>query len=101
MLPVSCGEGRARNVSEASPEQLGWYRGFSISLRDGSFRKGVTLADALNCLPVPERATESPFRMSMQNVYKVGGVGTVGVGVVLAGAVKDGEAARAPSMHPL
>ena len=52
--------------------------------------KGVTLLDALDCMEVPKRPTEKPLRLPLQDVYKIGGIGTVPVGRVETGVMLPG-----------
>merc|ERR1711881_585758 len=60
--------------------------------------KGPTLLEALDALEPPKRPTEKPLRLPLQDVYKIGGIGTVPVGRVETGVVKPGiQAAFAPS----
>jgi elongation factor 1-alpha len=42
--------------------------------------KGPTLIEALDSLEVPKRPSEKPLRIPLQDVYKIGGIGTVPVG---------------------
>ena len=42
--------------------------------------KGPTLLEALDNLHAPKRPTDKPLRVPVQDVYKIGGVGTVPVG---------------------
>merc|ERR1712063_217321 len=60
--------------------------------------KGPTLLEALDALEPPKRPTEKPLRLPLQDVYKIGGIGTVPVGRVETGIVRPGiQAAFAPS----
>merc|ERR1711862_516743 len=60
--------------------------------------KGPTLLEALDKIVPPKRPTEKPLRLPLQDVYKIGGIGTVPVGRVETGVVKPGiQAAFAPS----
>jgi elongation factor 1-alpha len=52
--------------------------------------KGPTLLDALNKIEPPKRPTEKPLRLPLQDVYKIGGIGTVPVGRVETGILKPG-----------
>jgi elongation factor 1-alpha len=52
--------------------------------------KGPTLIDALNALVAPKRPTDKPLRLPLQDVYKIGGIGTVPVGRVETGILKPG-----------
>jgi elongation factor 1-alpha len=81
-VPISGWEGD--NMIDRSPN-MAWY-------------KGPYLLEALdNCQP-PKRPTEKPLRLPLQDVYKIGGIGTVPVGRVETGIIKPGiHAAFAPS----
>merc|ERR1711943_181138 len=52
--------------------------------------KGPTLLEALDLLDAPERPSEKPLRLPLQDVYKIGGIGTVPVGRVETGKIKAG-----------
>merc|ERR1719327_532459 len=51
---------------------------------------GPTLIDALDALRPPKRPSEKPLRLPLQDVYKIGGIGTVPVGRVETGTLKAG-----------
>merc|ERR1712032_502696 len=51
---------------------------------------GPTLIDALDNLRPPKRPSEKPLRLPLQDVYKIGGIGTVPVGRVETGVIKAG-----------
>jgi len=65
------------NMLEKSPN-MPWY-------------KGPTLLEALDALEAPKRPTEKPLRLPLQDVYKIGGIGTVPVGRVETGVMKPGD----------
>ena len=52
--------------------------------------KGPTLIEALDKIEPPKRPTEKPLRLPLQDVYKIGGIGTVPVGRVETGILKPG-----------
>ncbi|NHJ86536.1 MAG: elongation factor 1-alpha [Asgard group archaeon] len=52
--------------------------------------KGPTLMEALNEFSVPEKPTNKPLRMPIQDVYAIKGVGTVPVGKIESGTLKPG-----------
>jgi len=52
--------------------------------------KGPTLLEALNQVDVPKRPSDKPLRLPLQDVYKIGGIGTVPVGRVETGVLKPG-----------
>jgi len=64
------------NMLEPS-ENMPWY-------------KGPTLIEALDALRPPKRPSEKPLRLPLQDVYKIGGIGTVPVGRVETGTLKPG-----------
>lgn len=73
-VPISGWHGD--NMIEKSPN-LSWY-------------KGPTLLEALDTIVPPKRPTEKPLRLPLQDVYKIGGIGTVPVGRVETGILKPG-----------
>jgi len=52
--------------------------------------KGPTLIEALDSLVEPVRPSDKPLRLPIQDVYKIGGIGTVPVGRVETGILKPG-----------
>ena len=50
--------------------------------------KGPFLLEALDLVTPPERPTNKPLRLPLQDVYKIGGIGTVPVGRVETGILK-------------
>ncbi|CAA6661812.1 unnamed protein product [Spirodela intermedia] len=73
-VPISGFEGD--NMIERSTN-LDWY-------------KGPTLLDALDQISEPKRPSDKPLRLPLQDVYKIGGIGTVPVGRVETGVLKPG-----------
>ncbi|KAG6760336.1 hypothetical protein POTOM_036847 [Populus tomentosa] len=73
-VPISGFEGD--NMIERSTN-LDWY-------------KGPTLLDALDQIQEPKRPSDKPLRLPLQDVYKIGGIGTVPVGRVETGFIKPG-----------
>jgi len=73
-VPISGWHGD--NMLEKSAN-LAWY-------------KGPTLLEALDNLLPPKRPSEKPLRLPLQDVYKIGGIGTVPVGRVETGVLKPG-----------
>jgi elongation factor 1-alpha len=60
--------------------------------------KGPTLLMALDGVNPPKRPTDKPLRLPLQDVYKIGGIGTVPVGRVETGVIKPGmQCCFAPS----
>jgi elongation factor 1-alpha len=64
------------NMLERSPN-MAWYT-------------GPTLLEALDAVTPPKRPTDKPLRLPLQDVYKIGGIGTVPVGRVETGILKPG-----------
>jgi elongation factor 1-alpha len=56
-----------------------------------SWWKGPTLIEALDSIEEPKRPVEKPLRIPVQDVYKIGGIGTVPVGRVETGVLKPGQ----------
>jgi elongation factor 1-alpha len=73
-IPISGWQGD--NMLERSPSTT-WY-------------KGPILIEALDNIIPPKRPTEKPLRLPLQDVYKIGGIGTVPVGRVETGILKPG-----------
>ncbi|CAI9770833.1 unnamed protein product [Fraxinus pennsylvanica] len=73
-VPISGFEGD--NMIERSTN-LDWY-------------KGPTLLEALDQIQEPKRPSDKPLRLPLQDVYKIGGIGTVPVGRVETGVIKPG-----------
>jgi elongation factor 1-alpha len=74
-VPVSAFIGD--NVAKKSPK-LSWYN-------------GPTLYEALDTFHVPPQLTDKPLRLPVQDVYTITGIGTVPVGRVETGILKNGE----------
>jgi len=73
------------NMLEKSPNMPWW--------------KGLTLLEALDSLTPPKRPSDKPLRIPLQDVYKIGGIGTVPVGRVETGVLKPGQVVTfAPAM---
>jgi len=53
--------------------------------------KGPTLLEALDSIQEPKRPVDKPLRIPLQDVYKIGGIGTVPVGRVETGILKPGQ----------
>jgi elongation factor 1-alpha len=69
----------------------GWVGDNMISRSDNmKWYKGPTLLEALDAIVPPKRPTDKPLRLPLQDVYKIGGIGTVPVGRVETGILKPG-----------
>lgn len=66
-----------------------WYKGWEKETKAGVV-KGKTLLEAIDSIEPPARPTDKPLRLPLQDVYKIGGIGTVPVGRVETGIIKPG-----------
>jgi len=73
-IPISGWTGD--NMLERSPN-MKWY-------------KGPIMIEALDNITPPTRPSDKPLRLPLQDVYKIGGIGTVPVGRVETGILKPG-----------
>ncbi|KAL7469578.1 hypothetical protein ACHAXS_009833 [Conticribra weissflogii] len=81
-IPTSGWEGD--NITEKSTNMT-WY-------------SGPTLLEALDAISAPKRPTEKALRIPIQDVYRIGGIGTCPVGRVETGVMKPSITAKfAPS----
>jgi len=76
------------NMIEESPN-MPWFKGWQKETKAGA-SKGKTLLDAIDAIEPPQRPTDKPLRLPLQDVYKIGGIGTVPVGRVETGTIKAG-----------
>merc|ERR1712096_451922 len=81
-IPISGFEGDNMISKEGSnnKDNMPWY-------------KGPTLLEALDQAKPPKRPVDKPLRLPLQDVYKIGGIGTVPVGRVETGCIKPGMVA--------
>ena len=87
-VPISGWHGD--NMIEPSTN-MSWYKGWTTVVgKEKKESKGTTLLDALDNITPPERPTDKPLRLPLQDVYKIGGIGTVPVGRVETGILKPG-----------
>jgi len=70
-------------------DNMKWFKGWSVERKEGN-AKGTTLIEALDSILPPSRPTDKPLRLPLQDVYKIGGIGTVPVGRVETGIIKPG-----------
>jgi elongation factor 1-alpha len=68
-------------------EKMPWYKGWSVERKEGN-ASGKTLLEALDAIVAPSRPTDKALRLPLQDVYKIGGIGTVPVGRVETGILK-------------
>ena len=85
-VPISGWHGD--NMLEASPK-MPWFKGWKV-IKDKKDVTGMTIMDALDNIEPPKRPTDRPLRLPLQDVYKIGGIGTVPVGRVETGTLKAG-----------
>jgi elongation factor 1-alpha len=67
-----------------------WYKGWEKETKVGGKSTGKTLLEAIDSVDPPERPSGKPLRLPLQDVYKIGGIGTVPVGRVETGIIKPG-----------
>merc|ERR550519_3291127 len=73
---------------EAS-KNMGWFKGWKVERKEGN-ATGTTLLEALDAIIPPSRPTDKPLRLPLQDVYKIGGIGTAPGGRVETGIIKPG-----------
>jgi len=91
-VPISGWHGD--NMLEPS-KNMPWYKGWTKKeiLGKGKEPKvltGTTLLEGLDSISAPTRPNDKPLRLPLQDVYKIGGIGTVPVGRVETGEIKPG-----------
>merc|ERR1712126_357211 len=85
-VPISGWHGD--NMLQTS-SNMSWYKGWNVERKEGK-ASGTTLLEALDAIIPPARPTDKPLRLPLQDVYKIGGIGTVPVGRVETGIIKPG-----------
>merc|ERR1712026_164389 len=91
-VPISGWHGD--NMLEPSTN-MSWYKGWTKKTlpekgKEQKTLEGKTLLEALDSIEPPKRPTDRPLRLPLQDVYKIGGIGTVPVGRVETGEIKPG-----------
>merc|ERR1712126_284596 len=86
MIPISGFHGD--NMLEKSTN-MDWWKKQKIESKTSKY-EFETLFDALDNIIPPTRPTDKPLRLPLQDVYKIGGIGTVPVGRVETGVIKPG-----------
>ncbi|KAE8282307.1 Elongation factor 1-alpha [Larimichthys crocea] len=66
-------------------KKMNWFKGWKTE-----HSSGTTLLEALDAILPPKRPTDKALRLPLQDVYKIGGIGTVPVGRVETGILKSG-----------
>ena len=104
---VNYGEGRFNEIKKEigdylkkigyNPDKIpfipisGWVGDNMIEKSDNmAWYKGPCLLQALDALEPPKRPKDKPLRLPLQDVYKIGGIGTVPVGRVETGVIRPG-----------
>jgi len=85
-VPISGWHGD--NMLEESANMT-WFKGWTKESKAGN-KSGRTLLEAIDQIEPPSRPTDKPLRLPLQDVYKIGGIGTVPVGRVETGVIKAG-----------
>merc|ERR1711937_442133 len=85
-VPISGWHGD--NMIEATTN-MPWYKGWEQEAKERK-ASGKTLFEALDNILPPSRPKDKPLRLPLQDVYKIGGIGTVPVGRVETGIIKPG-----------
>merc|ERR1712209_91973 len=83
-VPISGWHGD--NMIEPSTN-MPWYKGWNKEMKEGKF-SGKTMFEALDAIIPPTRPSDKPLRLPLQDVYKIGGIGTVPVGRIETGILK-------------
>merc|ERR1711884_771362 len=86
-VPISGWHGD--NMIEPSAN-MSWYKGWDKETKEEGKQSGKTLFEALDSIIPPQRPSDKPLRLPLQDVYKIGGIGTVPVGRVETGIIKPG-----------
>merc|ERR1712001_14591 len=86
IVPISGFNGD--NMLEKS-DNMPWWKKTKIERKTGNY-EFETLFDVLDNIDPPTRPTDKALRLPLQDVYKIGGIGTVPVGRVETGTLKPG-----------
>jgi len=90
-IPISGFKGD--NVDVFSDTNLKWWKGMTVKSGPKGKEKDNNvkcLVEALDNVTEPNRPNGKPLRLPLQDVYKIGGIGTVPVGRVETGIIKPG-----------
>ncbi|KAM9237559.1 LOW QUALITY PROTEIN: elongation factor 1-alpha 1-like [Dugong dugon] len=85
-VPVSGWSGD--NTLEPSAN-MPWFKGWKVTHKDGNASRTMLL-EALDCILPPTCPTDKPLCLPLQDVCKIGVIGTVPVGRVEIGVLKPG-----------
>jgi len=90
-VPISGWHGD--NMIEES-KNMSWFKGWNIERKNAEGKEekpsGKTMIQALDAIMPPTRPVDKALRLPLQDVYKIGGIGTVPVGRVETGIIKPG-----------
>lgn len=78
------------DVSSNCPWYKGWQKEWLDENKVKKTAAGKTLLEAIDAIDPPKRPTTEALRLPLQDVYKIGGIGTVPVGRVETGVIKPG-----------
>merc|ERR1712029_1052068 len=84
-VPISGFQGD--NMIEKS-DKMSWFAGWKVEKPKAA--SGFTLLEALDNIQPPTRPSDKTLRLPLQDVYKIGGIGTVPFGRVETGIIKPG-----------
>ncbi|XP_016097461.1 elongation factor 1-alpha, oocyte form-like [Sinocyclocheilus grahami] len=88
-LVYKCGGIDHRTIEKYEKAATQWFKGWKLKRKEGH-SNGRTLLEVLDSLLPPVRNASKPLRLPLQDVYKIGGVGTVPVGKIETGVLKPG-----------
>jgi len=89
-IPISGFKG---DNMDALTTNMSWWKGAKVQTGEKGKEKEATvhfLTEALDNVTPPTRPFTKPLRLPLQDVYKIGGIGTVPVGRVETGIIKPG-----------
>ncbi|KAL5248069.1 hypothetical protein ACHWQZ_G017295 [Mnemiopsis leidyi] len=94
-IPISGFHGDNMVVPDGDvKENMKWFTGMTVETGDPKKPSKSSnlkyLTQALDNVTPPTRPTAKPLRLPLQDVYKIGGIGTVPVGRVETGVIKPG-----------
>jgi len=93
-VPISGFNGGNMIDTDSASKVCPWYKGWEKEGKNDQGAKvtktGKTLLEAIDAIDPPTRPTDKPLRLPLQDVYKIGGIGTVPVGRVETGIIKAG-----------
>lgn len=73
-------------------DKASWYKGWKVPISKTEKVEGQTVVEALEkMIRLPKRKVDAPFRMPVNGVYKIRGVGDVIGGRIEQGVVKEGD----------